>query len=116
MTWFELMNSQKGWIHPVGESDEPRPLVWLMAGEMTEERLAELEAVLLTQIKTGACRPFVLAGFDPVDWDQDYAPCPLKRRTADVLVMAQRRFCTLLSKPFCRKRKSASILTAAALQ
>lgn len=78
MTWFELMNSQKGWIHPVGESDEPRPLVWLMAGEMTEERMAEMEAVLLPQIKTGACRPFVLAGFDPVDWDQDYAPWPFE--------------------------------------
>lgn len=78
MTWFELMNNRKGWIHPVGEGDAPRPLVWLMVGEMTEERMAELETILLPQIRAGACRPFVLAGFEPVDWDQDYAPWPFE--------------------------------------
>jgi len=69
---------REGWLHPIGPQTGELPLVWLLAGEMTQERLAEMESILLAQIAQGKCRPFVLAGFGPVDWDRDYAPWPLK--------------------------------------
>ena len=67
-----------GWIHLFGQSQQKRPLVWLMAGDMTEETVAQWEAILLPKIAQGVCAPFALAGFGPVEWNCDYAPWPLE--------------------------------------
>lgn len=72
MQYFEA-GSRRGWVHLFGQGKEPRPLVWLMAGEMTQEAIGQWETLL-----AGKCRPFALAGFEPVDWDSDYAPWPLE--------------------------------------
>lgn len=72
MTCFRL-GEKEGWMHPFGDGPS-LPLVWLMAGDGTQERMNEMEAILLPLIKQGRCRPFVLAGFGPVNWDHDYAP------------------------------------------
>lgn len=77
MTHFPL-EEKEGWLHPFGLSDGPAPLIWLMAGDMTPDRIEELEGLLLPLIAKGRCRPFVLAGFGPVQWDHDYAPWPLE--------------------------------------
>jgi len=77
MQCFEA-DEKQGWIHRFGAGDAPVPLVWLMAGDMTRDTIAKLEAILLPQIEAGACRPFALCGFGPVDWDSDYAPWPLE--------------------------------------
>lgn len=102
-------NQRKGWLYLFGQGDAPRPLVWLMAGEMTQERLTELEAILLPQIAKGKCRAFALAGFEPVDWFHDYAPWPLEtpdgRRFGngadELLRFAQESFLPETEKRFC---------------
>ncbi len=77
MHYFEAGEKQ-GWLHRFGAGDAPVPLVWLMAGEMTPDTICKLETLLLPQIEAGACRPFALCGFGPVEWDNDYAPWPLE--------------------------------------
>ena len=65
------LGSQRVWMHPAGEG-QPQSIVWLLAGEMTPDRLALLNSALPD------CLPGVLlTGFGPVEWNQDYAPWPL---------------------------------------
>ena len=77
MQCFEVGDRQ-GWLRLIGQAEGGRPLVWLLAGDMTQERLAEMETILLGQIAQGKCPPLALCGFGPVDWDEDYAPWPLE--------------------------------------
>ena len=77
MTCWRL-GEKEVWMHLFGSDEAPLPLVWLMAGDTTQERMDEMEEILLPLITQGKCRPFMLAGFGPVAWDHDYAPWPLE--------------------------------------
>lgn len=61
-------NSGQIWIHdPAGAGS--KPVIWLLAGEMTQKRLQLVLDELPDDLP-----PFVLAGFGPVNWNHDYAP------------------------------------------
>lgn len=50
------------------------PLVFVFAGEYTEKLDRILKEILLPEIEAGRVRPFVLALFEPSEWDADYSP------------------------------------------
>ena len=73
---LESYNAQ-AWLRLIGSSGEPRPLVWLMAGQPDETQLKELFSLLENAAAQGLIPPLALAGDALVNWADDYSPWPL---------------------------------------
>ena len=58
-------------LHDAG-AGAAKSIIWLLAGELTQERIQ----LLLDELPDGL-PPFVLASFGPINWNHDYAPWPL---------------------------------------
>lgn len=54
------------------------PLVFAFVGEYTKKLDMILKEILIPEIESGHVKPFVLALFEPSDWDLDYSPWYLK--------------------------------------
>lgn len=67
--FFDL-EGRRCWAEPVGE---PKAVVFLLAGEYSQEMMEKIVDGLPREGKSPA---FVLAGAEPRDWDGDYSPWP----------------------------------------
>jgi predicted alpha/beta superfamily hydrolase len=62
------------WSEQFGQSESPLPAVILYAGDEVLEQMEHIEAYIMPLAAGHKCRPFLLAGFGPVNWDSDYSP------------------------------------------
>jgi len=62
------------WAEQLGSSDQPVPLVILLSCDDCVQQLSEISEMLLPLIETGECRPFLITGFGPIDWNRDFTP------------------------------------------
>jgi predicted alpha/beta superfamily hydrolase len=63
------------WAEAFGQG-ENLPVVYCLTGEGMREQLPEIRGLVTPALEQGICRPFILAGFGPVEWSRDYTPWP----------------------------------------
>ena len=73
MMKFEL-GEKYYWAEQLGSSDQPLPLVILLTGDDGMRQLPEISEMLLPRIEAGKCRPFLITGFGPIEWNRDFSP------------------------------------------
>ncbi|MDQ7096700.1 alpha/beta hydrolase-fold protein [Desulfosporosinus sp. PR] len=73
MRKFEL-GEKYCWTEQLGSSDQPLPLVILLSGDDGMQQLSEIREMLLPRIEAGKCRPFLITGFGPIEWNRDFSP------------------------------------------
>ncbi len=69
-----VLDQKYCWAEQLGPSDQPVPLVILLTGDDSVQQLSEIREMLLLRIEAGECRPFLITGFGPIDWDRDFSP------------------------------------------
>ncbi|MDR2933055.1 MAG: alpha/beta hydrolase [Oscillospiraceae bacterium] len=63
------------WAEMFGDSHNP-PVIYSLAGDGLLEQLPAIREYMAPALKKGQCRPFLLTGYSPVNWNHDYTPWP----------------------------------------
>src|SRR5665647_2197602 len=69
-----VLDEKYCWAVQLGSSDQAMPLVILLSGDDSVQQLSEISEMLLPMIEAGECRPFLITGFGPIDWNRDFTP------------------------------------------